>query len=633
MITIESVFSKKNQKKAFNHLSTKKNGGGTDCMPLDELKIYWEHNQTFILEKIKDKNYHPELIRQYEIVNGKGKRRIVTKLAEIDRFITRLLTQKLDHYYAPRFLENSYAYQSNKGILDATLRARDYIEAGNEFVAEIDIKNFFDEISLERMLSILKEEIKDYNVIELLKNYFYCSISNSGEVIKKSKGLIQGCSMSPVLSNLYLHNLDVILEEEGYNWIRFADNIYIYVDSKENGIHAFTDICERIKKEFYVPVNEQKSGVYNVYERRLLGYDLYKKQGKVQVKKHVYQRKEYYRKWHPCVVQKINREYHIIQNGTLNKKDYAILFENDKEKHYIPVEAAEQLNVYNEIILTSSVLKTLNSENIKLGLYNQYGDLIGFFIPERYNPDSRVLLAQCREYLNDKNRLNMAKRMEISAIHNIRANARYYNKHKPGELDCLIQMLSDGIKSMNECHDINELLLLEGRCRQSYYQGFNTIINQPGFLFEKRTKRPPRDRINALISFGNTLLYNRIQQIIWRTSLDSRIGIFHAANKRHYSLNLDFADLFKPIIVDRIIFTLINRRQLGTDNFVINKDNSVYLDEKGKKIFVEAFYEKLDSKLTVNHSSCSYHQLIENELCAYKKHLLDGAKYKPYKYY
>lgn len=631
MITIESVFSKKNLKKAFHHLERKK--GGKDCMPFKELKIYWEHNKTLILEKIKNKNYHPETVRKYEIVNGKGKRRAVTKLADIDRLITRLLAQKLDNFYSPRFLGNSYAYQSDKGILSAVLRARDYIEAGNEVVVEIDIKDFFDEISLKRMLSILKEEIKDCCVIELLRNYFYCDISNDGEVIKKSKGLVQGSSMSPVLSNIYLHNLDMIMDELQYKWIRFADNIYIYVDSIESGIHIFKDMCARIKNEFYVPVNEQKSGIFSIYERRLLGYDFYKKQGKVQVKKHVYQRKENYRKWHPCVVQKINREYHIIQNGTLNKKDYALLFENDKEKHHIPVEATEQLNIYNEIILTSSVLNTLNSENIKLGLYNRHGDLIGFFIPEKYNPDSKVLLAQCKEYLNDKNRLNMAKKMEISAIHNIRANARYYNKHKPGELDGLIQILSDNIKSINECCDINELLLIEGRCRQSYYQGFNTIISQSGFNFERRTKRPPRDPINALISFGNTLLYNRIQQIIWRTSLDSRIGIFHSANKRHYSLNLDFADLFKPIIVDRIIFTLINRRQLGSDDFVINQDNSVYLNERGKKIFVEAFYGKLDSKLTVGRSVCSYHQLIENEIREYKKHLLEGTKYKPYKYY
>lgn len=110
--------------------------------------------------------------------------------------------------------------------------------------------------------------------------------------------------------------------------------------------------------------------------------------------------------------------------------------------------------------------------------------------------------------------------------------------------------------------------------------------------------------------------------MIWRTALDSRIGIFHAANRRSHSLNLDFADLFKSVITDRIIFALINRRQLQTDDFVINKDSSVYLSEKGKKVFIQAFYEKMESKLTVNHLRCSYQQLIENEIRAYQKHLL-----------
>lgn len=381
-------------------------------------------------------------------------------------------------------------------------------------------------------------------------------------------------------------------------------------------------------------INEAKSGVFDVYDRRLLGYDFYKKGNHVKVERHTYNKDNYYRNWHECAVEKVNREYHIVNSGVLNKKDYALLFENDETKHHIPVEATEQLNVYNEITLTSAVIRTLDQESIRLGIYDKYGDLLGYFVPESYSQDAKVLLAQATEYIDVKSRLKVAKAMEIAAMHNLRANVRYFLKHKnSSELLEIEKKLSDSIVKMNQCKSIEELLLEEARCRQDYYHGFNYFLNDPYFSFEKRTRRPPMDPINALLSFGNTLLYNRIQQIIWKTALDTRIGIFHSANKRHCSLNLDFADLFKPVITDRVIFTMINRGQLREKDFVVRDDNSVYLNEDGKRTFIENFNNKLASKLNCKGKSITYHQLIEMEIRSYLNHILTGEKYKPYKYY
>lgn len=110
------------------------------------------------------------------------------------------------------------------------------------------------------------------------------------------------------------------------------------------------------------------------------------------------------------------------------KKDYAFLFEDGEEKHHIPVEATEQINIYNEVVLSSAVIQTLCKENIRLGIYNQYGTLMGYFVPDGYQKDSKVLLAQCKEYNDTSKRGEMARAFEIAAIHNLRANLRYYDK-------------------------------------------------------------------------------------------------------------------------------------------------------------------------------------------------------------
>ena len=278
----------------------------------------------------------------------------------------------------------------------------------------------------------------------------------------------------------------------------------------------------------------------------------------------------HFQNWHPSVLQSINKEYHILQDGILGKKDYALLFENEEQKHYIPVEAVNQLNLYGEVTLSSNVLNTISEYNIRLGIFDKYANLIGYYVPREYQKDSEVVLKQCSLYLDEEKRLSVARKLEIAGIHNIRANLRYYNKKMYNKLESFIKNMDNAIEDLKTATSINEMLMIEARARQQYYESFNIIIpSECGFRFVKRTRRPPEDELNAMISFGNTLLYNVFQQMIWKTSLESRFGIVHAASRRETSLNFDFADLFKPIIVDRIIFTLVKKHQINDAFFIL----------------------------------------------------------------
>lgn len=632
MITIDSVLSKKNVNRALVHLNSKDKGVHSSEKRETEISEFWASNGERVSEMIRKKTYMPGSVTMFEIVNGKGRKRVVSRLNEADQLINRLLAQKLNDFFNPMFLPQSHAYQPDKGVLTASNMARDYIEAGCEIVAEIDIESYFDRIPIDRLLRLLRDHIRDEAVLTLLERYLYCTVTRDGVAEKKTIGIIQGMSISPVLSNLYLHSLDQYISGKGYRWLRFADNINIYVSDHEAGIHALEDVTTRLKDEYDLTINSQKSGVYDVFERRLLGYDFVKKGGKVLVKMHQYATQTHYHEWHPCVVEKVNREYYIVKNGVLNKKDFALLFENKEEKHHIPIETTEQLNLYNEVVLPSTVLATLSRSMIRLALYDQYGNLLGYFTPEGYSPDTKTVLAQCSEYNNATKRISMARNMEISALHNIRANIRYHIK-RGKDLGKAETVLTEGIRQIKESKTVDEMLLIEARCRQKYYECFNVILRNAEFRFTTRSKQPPRDEINALVSFGNTLLYNRILQIIWKTSLDPRIGCFHAANRRHHSLNLDFADVFKPIISDRVIFALINRGQLRKDDFIHHDDGSVYLNDAGKKTFIAAFEGKMAERITVKDETFSYHRLLEKEIYAYLRHLMEGAAYKPFKYY
>ena len=631
MLTIEEVLSKRNQREAFRHFQNKKNGKGEDGVFLADLKEYWDLNKELIIQSILDQTYKPGIVTNVTVVNHKAKRRVISKLNVVDRFITRLLSQKLNKLYQWRFYDKSFAFQIDKGIQDAVKKSKEYLEEGKRIKVEIDLKDFFDEISLERMMSLLERDIRDSRLLSLISSYLYCRVSNDGEIEEKRKGLVQGCSLSPILSNLYLHDLDEYMEIQGYSWIRFADDISIFCKTKEEGESIFKDVSGFLTIRCLLPINEQKSGLFDGVQRRLLGYSFEEENGKIVAKKHIYKRTKEFNNWHTSVIQKRDGDYHLIQQGVLTKQDYSLLFENENEKHTIPVEVLDQLNVYNGVIVTDKVLQTCSEKGIRICFMNKYAEAIGYYVPSKYKSD--CIVKQCALYLDSTKRLSVAKSMELATIHNLRANIRYHIKHGKNlkEQELKLTKLMDEIKRKNK---IESLMLIEARARELYYGCFNSFYSSKDFLFTKRTRRPPKDSINALMSFLNTLLYNTILRVIWKYSLDPKIGVIHSPLRRSFSLHLDLADIFKPIIVDRVMFSLINRNQLNKSHFQYEEEKEgVYLNIEGKRIVIEAFKKKLNSTITIKNYSYTYEKLLEREVKHYQKMIMDDQKYKPYKYF
>ena len=227
--------------------------------------------------------------------------------------------------------------------------------------------------------------------------------------------------------------------------------------------------------------------------------------------------------------------------------------------------------------------------------------------------------------------------MEIGAVHNIRSNLKYYQKRIQSEnLDKAVITFGKIIAELNRSKDTEGLMLLEARARQLYYSMFNEIMHEEDFVFTKRTRRPPRDALNAMISFGNTYLYNRIATEIRKSTLDIRIGFIHATTSRSQSLNLDMADLFKNLIVDRAIFTLVNKHMINAnDHFEyvkVGDEDGIYLNKEGKRIFIRQLDQKIYQKQTVKGESLSYDTRIKQEISKIFRMVIYGETYHPFKY-
>lgn len=529
-------------------------------------------------------------------------------------------------------VDNIYSFCKGKGIIDVIRSGLDFINKGYEYIVEIDIRKYFESIDHVHLSNILLKFINNKILVSLIMKYQNCLIQNDNKIKRKNKGIVTGSSISPIISNLYLLDLDK--QYSKYNYIRYCDNIYVFVVNKEEGITLITNISKDIKDKYILEINHNKTSITHFQTKKMLGYYYVKENNIVKAKKNNLETKVKYDYWHKSALRKENNEYHIINDGILTKKDYSILFENENQKVDLPVEVTEHINIYSQIIFSSNFFNTLNKQNIKISLYDQYDYYIGSFIPANYHKSASILIKQVENYLNKAKRLNLAKKIINSGTSNIITNLRYYNKRIDDiKLDYIINNLEKCKKEMKLANTIESLLLHEARMRELYYSSYNIIIKNDEFHFTKRTRRPPQDAaLNAMISFGNTIIYQKIASEIYKTKLDIRISYLHSATRRYENLNLDISEILKPILVDKVIFLLINKRIIDAKVHFEKRNHGVFLNKEGKYIFIEQLNKKLNSTITIKHQKITYQEKLQQEVLKLLRYFKYDEEYEPYKY-
>ena len=628
MITLNEIMGKQNVKTVMNDLYKK----SYSKRAFIEFQKYYENNKQIIRQEIENNKYQPENIILKEIINYKGKRRLVSILNIKDKFISKLLLEVLEKYIAPDFSENSFAYQKGKGTTQAILKINKLVEEGNEIVGKIDIKDYFDTINHEKLLKMMQDVKIERRVIELINKFIKCKVDYQYSTYTKTQGIIQGSPLSAILSNIYLDSFDKELDKLNIKYIRYCDDINIFGKDKKEVYSTIKFIEKRLKEQYLLNINHNKTEITNVFYTKFLGYKLIKNKFGVEIVK-ISKEVQYTNRWRTNSLEKINNEYHIVNEGILSQSDYTILFENKNKKVYIPIEATKILNIYSNIIINSNFFNLMNSKNIIVNLFDKHNRYIGKFIPNNTRKSCLLLLKQVEIYNDYNKRMNMAKDILSSEIYNLKSNLKYYNRRYNHDIKEKIKLIEKAEKEINLIKEHEKLLLCEARIKGIYYSCFNEILQNEKFKFIKRSKRPPQDPINALISFGNTLLYNYIAKEIYKTKLDIRIAYLHSSNNRYESLNLDLADIFKPIIVDKIIFKLINKKIINDRLHFENINGGVYLTGEGKNIVINEFYKKIKDITTIGNNKMSYEKIIRKEIYKLSNSIMNEEKYKAFKYY
>ncbi|MFZ2323285.1 MAG: type I-B CRISPR-associated endonuclease Cas1b [Ignavibacteriaceae bacterium] len=299
------------------------------------------------------------------------------------------------------------------------------------------------------------------------------------------------------------------------------------------------------------------------------------------------------------------------------------------DKKYIPVENIESVFTFGSVHFNTRFLYFLSQSQIPMHIFNYNGDYAGTFYPAETNLSGNTLINQVSFYKHQIKRLDIAKQFVSGSISNGLANLKYH-LNRGARLNDFIEQIVEIRSYIHDAQSVEELMGLEGAAKKVYYTAWRYIFSYP-IDFTQRVKNPPNNLINALISYGNMIVYSVCANEIYHTKLYPEIGFLHQPGEGRSSLSFDIADIFKPLITDRAIFKLINKNVISEKDAVV-KNGKCYLKKKTRQAFAEEIQEKLITKIQLDGKEVryTYRRVIREECYKLIKHINGEETYKPY---
>lgn len=284
MELMEVILSKDNLNRAYKKVKANKGASGIDKQSVDELLPYLKENGERVINDIRLKKFFPNPVRRVYIPKPNGKKRALGIPTVLDRMIQQAIAQPISDIYEKVFSEFSYGFRPNRSCHQAIKQALNYLNDGYEWVVDIDIEQFFDKVNHDKLIQILREQVNERDVLNLIRKYLKAGAMEKGLVEATASGVPQGGPLSVVLSNVYLDKLDKELEQRGLRFVRYADDVLIFTKSEKAANRVMNSISNWIERKLFLKVNATKSKVSRPKRSKYLGFTFLMNGGEWKVK-------------------------------------------------------------------------------------------------------------------------------------------------------------------------------------------------------------------------------------------------------------------------------------------------------------------------------------------------------------
>ena len=286
---LERILSRENLNRAYKRVKANKGAPGIDGMTVEDALPWLREHREELLEQIRSGKYKPQPVRRKEIPKPDGGVRQLGIPTVIDRVIQQAIAQQLTPIFEPKFIDGSYGYRPNRSAQQAIQKVKEYAEEGYTTAVEIDLSKYFDTLNHELLMNMVREEVKDKRVTDLIKKYLKSGVFAEGLLVKTEEGSPQGGPLSPLLANIYLNKYDQEMTRRGVKVIRYADDIVILAKSKQAGERLLESSKRYLEGKLKLKLNAEKSKVVSVYAIRnfkFLGFALGKGKNGIYIRAH-----------------------------------------------------------------------------------------------------------------------------------------------------------------------------------------------------------------------------------------------------------------------------------------------------------------------------------------------------------
>jgi group II intron reverse transcriptase/maturase len=278
---LEQILSPYNLNLAYKRVLLNKGACGVDGMDTSRLLDYLQSHKDSLIASIRSGKYSPNPVRRVEIPKENGQKRQLGIPTVVDRVIQQAISQILSPLYERDFSPNSFGFRPGLGAHKALKRCQEYINQGYEYAVDMDLERFFDLVNHSKLIEILSYKIKDGRVVSLVHKYLQAGAMVNNRYFRSNQGVPQGGPLSPLLSNIMLHELDKELERRGHPFVRYADDLLVFSKSQRGSERALEHITPYIENKLFLKVNREKTKSAFVRDIKFLGYSFYFRKGNV----------------------------------------------------------------------------------------------------------------------------------------------------------------------------------------------------------------------------------------------------------------------------------------------------------------------------------------------------------------
>ena len=531
-------------------------------------------------------------------------------------------------------------------------------------------------------------------IFALLEAWISASILTPEGLVLPEKGVPQGSVVSPILANVYLDDFDEILMSADLKLVRFADDFVVLAKNQQQIIQAQQDVADLLHS-MGLQLHPDKTQITNFNRGfRFLGH-AFVKDLIVQVQKHqplvlpAREREEFdrlihadpavpptqmqqamvavlkaaqqpippplyvvlgyqVRQWKPVTIESNEWEWktgmstlYLVQQGTTLQKEQGRFLIRGKTSDQspvplnieIPTREVEQILVFGNIQLSTAAISVCLEQQIPVIFLTQMGDYKGHLWSNEFC-DLPIEAAQFSRRQDAGFQLCMAQQIVYGKVINSKLTLlRLNRKRKVEGLAAKIKRLDQHLKSIKQAIDLNSLRGYEGAAAKLYFGALGRLITNPAFSLTERNRRPPKDPINSLLSFGYTLLFNNVMSLILAEGLNPYLGNLHRSERKEPHLAFDLTEEFRAPVVDSLVIALVNKKILRPTDFTYpNAEGGIYLDEPARRVFLKQFEERISTAITHprTQQQISYRRAIQLQVQQYKRCLQTSVMYEPF---